>query len=264
VMVGWRSAFLIVGGPGILLGLLLLLTLPEPARGTFDEASSGAAKGETLRSALGGLLGDPCTRLLVLISGFTGLTTYALYTWAPAFLIRQHGMTTVSVGTAIAVTMVVGLMLGAPLAGLLNDHLCKSDMRWGPRLAAIGAAAMPPFLILFVTAPGPGVAIAALFGFNAASSIVQPALFATLLTTTAPERRAMAIFLATLCTNLIGAACGPLLVGSISDLLASAYGTGALGIGIAASGLGSLIGMSISLRASGLMRQPPVATGMRA
>ena len=40
---GWRSAFLVLGVPGLILGVLVFLTLKEPVRGSLD-ASDQTAK----------------------------------------------------------------------------------------------------------------------------------------------------------------------------------------------------------------------------
>src|SRR3546814_3283254 len=49
---GWRSAFLVVGLPGIVLGLVSLFTLPEPRRS--DRGRAGASP-PSFRTALGEL-----------------------------------------------------------------------------------------------------------------------------------------------------------------------------------------------------------------
>lgn len=94
---GWRAAFMVLGLPGLLLALIILVTIREPPRGRLDAGalSDAAGKGlvETLRHAW------RCRSVFHLIAGGTMLTfwSWGLIWWTPAFLMRSHGF---SVGEA--------------------------------------------------------------------------------------------------------------------------------------------------------------------
>ena len=144
---GWRATLVAAGAPGVLLATLLFCTGSEPVRGASDidkTPTGGAGLSEALRYILS------CRSLLHLGAGIT-LVSFALSglgIWAPAYLVRSHGMPLQQVGPILAVVQgaaVVGPILGATFA----DRLAAKDRRWWCWIVAIGvgcgAAVLPAF-----------------------------------------------------------------------------------------------------------------------
>jgi MFS family permease len=93
---GWRVAFYALAVPGLVLAVLLLLTVSEPARGSLDGAV--AAKSPTLKETLRFIKGQ--RSLVHALIGATVITYWGwgLLWWTPAFLMRTHRM---SIGAAL-------------------------------------------------------------------------------------------------------------------------------------------------------------------
>jgi MFS family permease len=129
---GWRAMFLVCGGAGFLVAILLLATLVEPSRS--QDAAAGAEAGAMgLNSAIAKLLR---ARGFVLLSLGAALSTIAggvLQVWAPTFLLRSHGVSLAAVGALIGPTVGIGGIAGTLLSGVLASQLVRrrGDERGG-------------------------------------------------------------------------------------------------------------------------------------
>ncbi len=87
----WRTAFYLVGLPGIPLALLVLLTVREPPRGMSEHVAVDSTPVSTREVAVF-LFGQRSFRHLVLGSCCQALSGYAFLTWCFSFLLRVHEM----------------------------------------------------------------------------------------------------------------------------------------------------------------------------
>ena len=98
---GWRYAFLLIGAPGIFLGLLLLLTVRAPKR--VAPLGNVAAQQDGWLKTLVELFRMPSFLWLVLTGGAAAIAGYAIGTWSPSFLIRSHGLNLQEAGFLVGV-----------------------------------------------------------------------------------------------------------------------------------------------------------------
>lgn len=211
---GWRTAFMAVGLPGLLVAALALL-MKEPVRGAFDEKPPVPVSWPT---ALKQLLKNPV--YVVTVAGYTAITfaTGGIADWFPTFLSRARGMPLTQADLAVGVSAVVGGLLGTALGGFFADRLAKFTRH--PYLALSGLA-MVPALVLTVVA---------LFVMRAPIDIVACVLAAQLflwaynspvnallVNSVEPGLRARAFGLSILCIHLFGDVLSPPLIGMISD-----------------------------------------------
>jgi len=219
---GWRSAFLVAGLPGILLGLLAL-AMREPPRGAADEVRHGderPAVGAILRTLAG-------TRsYLVNTAGYTAATFAmgGLAAWWPTFLFRERGVPLDRAGFLFGATLVVAGFLGTLAGGWLGDRI-HARHKGGYFLASgIGLLLATPAGLVAVLGASPPLYWAATFlalfflffntgPLNAAICNVVPA-----------QMRASAIAINVLVIHMLGDALSPWLIGKVSDL--SDLGTG--------------------------------------
>ena len=89
---GWRTAFYVVGLPGILMALLVRLTVREPPRG-MSEARVSAERQYTIGEVWRFFAAVPAGRNISLAGAFHAFVGYGLGAWIPAFFVRLHGMT---------------------------------------------------------------------------------------------------------------------------------------------------------------------------
>lgn len=211
---GWRTAFLAIGLPGLLVAALALL-MKEPARGGFDEAPPQSVSwGQAIRT----LARNPVYVTTVL--GYTAVTfaTGGIADWFPTFLSRVRGMPLSQADLAIGVSAVVGGLLGTALGGAAADRLAKVTRQ--PYLAVSGLAMIPATLLTVV----------ALFFLRAPLAIVAAVLTAQiflwaynapvnalLVNSVDPGLRARAFGLSILCIHLLGDVLSPPLIGLVSD-----------------------------------------------
>ena len=100
---GWRTAFIVVGLPGILLALLVRFTISEPLKGLSQGIKSDSNPPkfmETVRL----LWSKRSFRHLALATALQAMVGYSIISWLPSYMIRMHGMGTGEVGTWLALS----------------------------------------------------------------------------------------------------------------------------------------------------------------
>lgn len=86
----WRSAFFIVGGLGLLIAPIFLLTVREPERGALDTPGVKVVPAP-FKDVLGTLLKKPSFWLLAIGAACSSIVGYGMFAWMPAFLVRTFG-----------------------------------------------------------------------------------------------------------------------------------------------------------------------------
>lgn len=225
---GWRTAFLVVGLPGLLLALLVWATIAEPERGAAEGVETAPDEAPSVGEAFAYLTSLPAFRHLVLAAGFYSCASYGFITWAPTFLIRVHGLSQGEAGIWSGLLVGGGGALGTYLGGRMSDTLGQRDPRWPLWTCAIGAATMTPFAIGFLWSPSLTGAIvlwvpAAVLGH----AYVAPS-FALTHALVKLRMRALATAMMLFSLNLLGLGLGPLLIGFANDQLVSRLGDEAI------------------------------------
>jgi MFS family permease len=208
---GWRTAFFIAGGPGVLLALVALL-IREPERHGDALASSRktSAWAELARRPLYvGTVGGYIAQTFV-IGGFTA--------WAAPFLYRKLCLDLHRADFLFgAITVVTGLA-GTVIGGWIGDRWPGPDRaRAYLRVCAVSSIVAAPLglLALFMSTPA---------GFLIMLGLCELALFisvspinAAILTCVPPALRAMAMAASIFMMHLLGDLISPPLIGAISD-----------------------------------------------
>jgi MFS family permease len=143
--------------------------------------------------------------------------------WAPAFLMRVHGMSAADAGFFLGAVAPVGAV-GAMLGGWAADRLGRRDMRWYAWLPTITLFAALPFQATQVLADTRWIALSAFVPAGLIGGIFAPTSYAIVQNLAPPQMRASASAIMLLFLNLIGLGCGPQAVGILSDLLHASFG----------------------------------------
>ena len=214
---GWRTAFFVVGAPGILLALLTRLTLPAPPRGRSDAPADLSIQplGEVLRF----VWSLRSIRHVLLAASLQTLTLAGWGAWQATFLIRVHELTLTQAGIALGLIAGIAGGVGTFGGGWLSDRLSARDPRWYLWLPALGALVSLPFsLIAFSTG-----SVSLALGFMAVASLgnhVYSAVgHAVVQSLVKPRMRAVMSAIALFGMNLLGFGVGPWAVGVISEEL---------------------------------------------
>ncbi|MGN6637294.1 MAG: spinster family MFS transporter, partial [Mucilaginibacter sp.] len=213
---GWRTAFFVVGIPGLIFSLLFYSTVKEPRKGATD-ADDTTSGSPSLKMVLKHLLSNNTFVFLAIASALNVFCIYGLINWAPSFLQRLHGMKSSEIGAVLGVIYGVGGGLGSFAGGFLTDRLGKSDKRWYLKI---------PAYAIILTIP---CAAGAIFLQNTFFSVICLGLCASLQSVylgpslavahslVPASMRALTSAVFFLVINLIGLGFGPLVVGMISD-----------------------------------------------
>jgi predicted MFS family arabinose efflux permease len=226
---GWRTTLVVAGVPGLILAPLLLFSVAEPPQ---PRASAQDAAAPPLSTAIFTLWSRPAFRHLCIASALHSLSMYAASSFNPSYLVRSHGWDGVQTGNLIAMAGVAGLA-GAFLGGFITDRMGRrsGDVRW--QLWVPGIATLIVVPVQFTGYLGSGAAmVAALLASSLLSLMFFGPSYATAQALAAPRTRAVAASLLLFSKAIIGMGLGPLLVGTISDLLAPIAGADSLRYGL--------------------------------
>lgn len=225
---GWRSAFFILGVPGIALALLILLTVREPTRGRLDAAALPADPKPRLGLTLAFVGGQRA--LLHCLAGGTLYTlwSWGLMWWTPSFLVRSHHMTLGDAGGALSLMHGVGGTAVLLLTGLAMVHLSKQDARRVPMFLSVALVVGSIPSILAYVVPGKSAALAMLWIFIPLSYACFGPVLGLVQNLVPADMRAQAAAILLFVSNIANLVVAPQVVGWASDWLAPAYGSESL------------------------------------
>ncbi|HEU0043436.1 MFS transporter [Sphingomonas sp.] len=220
---GWRTAFVVVAAPGILLSVLLLLFVREPVRGKAEAEAT-----PPLGAVIGRFLRSPPLMLVSLAASLGAFACYGLMAWLSAYLIRVLGMTLTEIGSWLSITLAIGLGLGIWASGALADRFAHRNPRMYAIIPGVALAIGAPALVLATLAESWAAALP-LFGLALGLSIfyLAPSV-AAIQVLSLPGERSTASAIMLLCLNLVGLGGGPVFLGVVSDWAMPAHGSGSL------------------------------------
>lgn len=221
----WRTAFLVVGLPGVALALVTRLTLREPPRGRFDAPAAAGAQRESIREVFAFLWGLRSFRHMSFAAALHAFVGYGAAAFAPSFLIRIHDFSTGELSTWLAGIAITFGSLGTYLGGSFTDGLAQRDVRNYLRVPAWATVAYIPFALLFYLWPDGRQAMLAYTATAMLGLMYLGPTFALTQNLAKPSMRALASSILLFIINLIGLGAGPQFVGLLSDQLTPQYGT---------------------------------------
>jgi MFS family permease len=229
---GWRSTFILLGLPGLLLSALALFTLREPRKQRADGTElSGGTTGPAildqdtplvqpdLSEVFRTLWGQKAFRHLLLCFVVAVFFATGIEQWKPAFFIRSYGLQTGELGTWFAVIYGVGGFLGTYLGGELASRFAANNEALQLKSVAILYCGLSVVWACTYLAPTVGLAMGLMALGTIANGMANGPLFATIQTLVPSRMRAMSIALLFLFANLVGMGLGPLAAGMLSDAL---------------------------------------------
>jgi predicted MFS family arabinose efflux permease len=220
---GWRTAFVIIGLPGIVVALITWLVIKEPERGRFDRAAHEAAPldRQTLKEVALALWRSPLARNVIIALTAAGLVGAPNGVFMGPYMIRKFELGYTELGIIIAATFMLGSAISTLGGGLLVDWAARFDRRWTMWIPAIGVALSAPMYVwAYAQETWLGLSVIMFFASIINSTYLAPC-FAALHSTVAPSGRATASVIAQFTLSLIGGSLGPLAGGLAIDLIAA-------------------------------------------
>jgi predicted MFS family arabinose efflux permease len=224
---GWRAALLIVGAPGIAVGILFLLTVPEPAR--ESAAASTGAPSDSFWRTVGFIFRTPTFPFLVAGSSLYNMAQLASVAWMPTFLVRAYHLDGATVGLWYGIAMGVGGILGNLAGGLVTDWLSRRGAAWYMLIPMLSAMLQIPIAGMMVFGGSTTLAIIGLFLLSMVGYFTFGATTVGAIQIVRPRMRAVVSSMLFFCAIIVGLGSGPVVVGSISDWLTPTLGPAALG-----------------------------------
>ncbi|MFZ9688279.1 MAG: spinster family MFS transporter [Phycisphaerales bacterium] len=254
---GWRAAFWIAGGPGLLLGVLCF-RLMEPARGAMDGPSSvaGASAGPSDEARLA-TSPPPATvaqsrrsealwslatnaQWMWCVLGYTAYTFSlgALAVWMPAFMQRERGWSPESAAITFSGIVVVTGFLGTIVGGAVDTRAARGRAAPSLFLCAVTALVAAPLLMVAIGTEDRTTCIAATGLGCFLAFVSQAPINAAILNSVGSGARAFAVGMSTFAIHVLGDVPSPWLVGRVSDATGSlSTGLGLVPMGFAAAAL---------------------------
>lgn len=254
---GWRWAFHVFGGAGIVVALLLWLRLREPTRGMSEGRLSpgeavGNGNGSGILETFRGLLARPGVMLLMAAFACANGVAAIFLIWAPTFLYEKFHLGLAAAGFSAVAGIQLASAVSAPLSGLLADRLSLTLPGARMLVQAVALMAGSFCVVLVGLAPEIEALIGAMICFGLCKGAYDGGIFASVFDLVGHTERASVAGL----MNLLGwggGALGPVVIG-----VAATYGTGSpterMGGAIAWSGLAYLAAAGFIVTAFALYR----------
>lgn len=219
---GWRTAFLIVGLPGLAIAALLKLTVKEPPRGYTDPPGTLRKDRPRFSDALRELSRKPSFWTMTVACTIAAFCGYGIASFQSLFINRTFGLSAGEAALYVNVPVGVASAFGTLACGWLAERMAKrypSAIAWLPGFGMI--LSVPFYLLAFTTGSlvvcavslciGGGLKYSYLAGQYTIGQGVVPA-----------QMRAVSTAILLFVVNLLGYGLGPLFIGALSDFLFSA------------------------------------------
>lgn len=230
---GWRTTFVVVGLPGVLLAVIVGLTIKEPARAIGDrleQAAEGLAipadnpERPRFSETIALLWSRKSFRHLSLACALHAFTQYGISNFMPPFMARAHDMPVSDIGWRLALIAGIGGAIGSVLGGWLADRLGKRDRRWYVGVATVSLMLILPLVPIALMAESQFIFLLFLAPVVALGGVYLGPCLAVTHSMVGLRQRAVASAILFFILNLIGLGFGPMTIGAISDLLRPEFG----------------------------------------
>ena len=217
---GWRIALMLVGAPGLLLALAVLVFMREPRHLRAAETAVAARPAQlSTGDALREIFASRAFVYILIASSVVAFLGYGKALWTISFFIRSHGLSTTEAGLSMAVVLGLAGVLGTWLGGKMADKFGARDKRHILTFPAYGMAVAAPVLFLGYDMEDWRVAAALLIIPTILNSAYYGPAYACVQGLARPQARAVAASIMLFGQNLIGLGFGPFLFGVLSDAL---------------------------------------------
>jgi MFS family permease len=223
---GWRWSFIVFGGLGVLLGMVLTRFLVEPPRGAADTVDRGperaALQGNVSRDQSFGaflrLVGRTPT-LLCLLGAFmcANFVAVVLLSWMPKFLYDRFHMGLAMSGLTATVFVQLASMVGAPVGGWLADLWRRRSPRGRMAVQTVGVLGGAPFVVLCGMTASVATLVVSLTLWGFFKGLYDANIFASAFDVVPPEARGRTAGFMNMIGWLAGGGSAPLAIGVIAE-----------------------------------------------
>ncbi len=215
----WQLTFFIVGLPGVLLALVMILTVREPSRKGVKVGQDGEVVKASFKNSVAFIKLHKKTFFCHFIGfSFYTMMLYSLLGWAPAYYMRHFGLDASQTGYVLGCIILVANTAGALFCGWLIDFFSKRGYSDAAiRAGALGCAALIIPSVLFTQVDNLYLSFALIFVAMFFSTFPIPASAAATQMLTPNQLRAQVSAKFLLISNLIALGVGTTAVALITD-----------------------------------------------
>ena len=219
---GWRAAFWVVGGPGLVAALSGLL-LREPPRGAMDGVAEaddlvpGHATAPISWRDYGILRHNKSYRYNTLGMALMTFALGGLAFWMPTFFHRVKGMTLQEANLWIGPLTVVAGLLGTVTGGWLADRLLRRTPGAYFLVAGCGMLLATPCALIAFLADAPTVYLPAMFLAECGVFLNTGPCNAILVNVVPPAMRSTAFAINIFLIHVLGDIWSPIAIGALAD-----------------------------------------------
>lgn len=218
---GWRSTFVMLGVPGVLVAILVKFTLREPR---LAQPIEKGLEQPPFTEVLQVLWQKITFRHLLLSFCISHFFIMGTSQWLATFFIRNHGMAPAELGAWLALSWGVCGVLGNYLGGYFATHHAARNEKLQMRSLALVMIVFGFVSVVIYLAPNQFVALLFVAISALVGSLVNGPLFSAFQNLVDDRMRSVTIALVFLFANLIGFGLGPLALGFLSDVLNPTFG----------------------------------------
>ena len=224
---GWRWSFVVFGGLGIVLGIILYRLLREPVRGASEfpkSASESTAPPPRLsmRQVIVLIWNRPTVMMLMLAFVCANYVAMVLLSWMPTYLHEGFGLSLSMAGLAATIYAQLASMIGAFIGGWIADLLRMRVTGGRVLVQALGVIAGAPFVFLCGQTASMMVVALALTSWGLFKGIYDANIFASVFDVVEPEARGTLAGI----MNMVGWVGGGAVAPTAVDYLSASYGLG--------------------------------------
>ncbi|MBQ9431108.1 MAG: MFS transporter [Kiritimatiellae bacterium] len=230
---GWRTAFRVFGGIGILwavaLAFLLKDTKPSEngqAAGTTSDASPASGK-PSLKEAFAVFIANPSAVMLAVGLGMMIYVDVGFKTWMPNHLQETFGMAKGTAALNAVLWHYLGAFVGVTLGGRFSDRLAAKRPSVRMETNILGLACAVPFIVWMAFAPSLTACCAAMALFGVFRGVYDSNLMASLFDLIPSRYHASGAGIM-LCFGFVFGSTSPVVLGLLKERFSSAAGLATL------------------------------------
>jgi len=216
---GWRFAFILIGGIGVVIAIIFKLTVKEPPRGYSDPPGTTRPGKATFVEALKELRSKPTFWIMSVGAMLASFCGYGITTFQTSFIRRTYEVSQNEATLLFNVPSAFAASVGVFLTGWLAEKMVKRHPNAIAWLPAAGLIICVPFYLIGFSAENKWVALFGIcmgagvkYGYLAAQYTIGQGVVGV-------RTRATATAILLFIINLIGYGVGPLFIGVLSDTL---------------------------------------------
>ncbi|WP_312935433.1 MFS transporter [Pseudomonas sp.] len=218
-MKAWQLAFILVGLPGVIVGLLIWLTVRDPQRKGAQLDAQGQPRKLALADGLR-FIGRHRATFSCHYLGFSfyAMALFCMMSWTPALYIRKFGMSPQEAGFMLGTILLLANTTGVVFGGWLTDFLGKRGYTDAAmRTGVIGALGMIVPAVLYSQVDQLWLSVSLLVPAMFFASFPMPASTAAMQILSPNQVRAQVSAVFLLVNNLLALGLGTTLVALLTD-----------------------------------------------